>query len=577
MAEKEKARVLGKPRGRKIAPEGSLEVHRSQWMPDRHPGTCEIPYILYPTSIKLFDNVKIREIWDSSDYQGKDFSPFEVTDVPNKYRLAQALACGLKAANATYSQHWKGMYFDWTFNEECQKAISKFRVMVNGERFVENAFATVVLINTGYTGGFMDILRLRHRPVLPSMKSLENIDMGTFEHNLKSAVGAVLGGHIGVNVIKLSLAKGLVEGPNLEGYEALKRLVMIPGMNKQGLISTVIQIGFKQKGDRVEFDPALMNMAGAKLIERKSERRNADFSRDIPAQVMSRFFLSFNRSLKKFGLKNVVKTIVLDSTTSYGHEILNKIRERIHNGVEKCQEDVLNAYEDNLKDGVLDTLDLSQFKEINQYKGFTEAIRDIAQKVLKPREDGHRMVFVYIDMVALGEMGLSVDVAEQAVGEAIQAGLNSVHLDGTTNIPGDEDLRYGAFCMTGPIHACELLDSDEQLTRGWGHGFWDIVASGFPSTNKMEAIISICAKHEQDALIAERQAMEQRKSVNDIFWYRTWNHPEGKRLDIPNWISYADILNVLPIPGNDVPLKEKVLPELMPPEHPITKSFLKAG
>lgn len=575
MVKNVKVEILGKSKGRKVAVEGSSKVHRSQWMPDRHPGTCEVPYILHPTSVKLFENMEIRRIWDSSDYSGKDFSPFEVTDVPNKFRLAQVLACGLKAACATYSQHWEGMYFDWTFNDKCQTAISKFGVMANNERFVKNAFATVVLISTGYSGGFMDILRLRHKPIVPSMNSLENIDMGTFEHNLKSAIGAVLGGHIGVNVIKQSLAKSLIEGPNLEGYEALKNLAVVPGMNKQGRITTIIQIGFKQAGDREEFDPALMKVAGAKLVERKSERRNSDFSRDVPAQVMSRFFISFNRSLKRFRLQNVVKTIVLDSTTSRGRGILNGIRQRIYDGVEKCREDVLNAYEDNLKDGVLDTPGLSQFKEVKQYKEFTEAIRDIAQKVLKPREDGHRMVFVYIDMRALRDSGISIDVAEQAAGDAIQAGLNSIHLDGTTNIPEDEDLRYGAFCMTGPIHACELLDDDDQLTRGWGHGFWDIIASGIPSTNKMVAIISICAKHEQDALIAERQAMEQRKSVNDIFWYRTWNHPEGKKLDIPHWISYADILNVLPIPGNDVLPRDKDLPEFMPSEHPITKSFLK--
>jgi len=576
MVENVKADVLGKSKGRKVAPKGSSKVHRSQWMPDRHPGTCEVPYILYPTSVKLFENMEIRKIWDSNGYSGREFSPFEVSDVPNKFRLAQILACGLKATCATYSQHWKGMYFDWTFNEECQKAISKFNVIAKNERFVKNAFATVVLINTGYTGGFMDILKLRGRPIVPSMNSLENIDMGTFEHNLKSAVGAVLGGNIGVNVIKQSLAKDLIEGPNLEGYKALKELVVVPGMNKQGRITTIIQIGFKQASDRVVFDPSLMKKAGGKLIERKSERRNADFSRDVPVQIMSRFHVSFNKCLRRTGFKKgIIKTIEVDGTTSHGREILNRIRQRIHDGVEKCREDVLNAFEDNLKNGILDMPGLNQFKEIKQYREFTEAIRDIAQKVLKPREDGHRMVFVYIDMRALEDSGISIDVAEQAVGEAIQAGLNSVHLDGTTNIPHDEDLKFGAFCMTGPIHACELLDDDDQLTRGWGHGFWDIVAPGLPSTNKMEAVISICAKHEQDALIAERQAMEQRKSVNDIFWYRTWNHPEGKYLDVPHWVSYADLLHVLPMPGNTVLFKERPLPEFMPPEHPITKIFLR--
>src|SRR5690554_4723208 len=43
--------VLGNDLGRKIGPEGSPEVHRSQWFPECHPRTCEIPYLLSPTSI----------------------------------------------------------------------------------------------------------------------------------------------------------------------------------------------------------------------------------------------------------------------------------------------------------------------------------------------------------------------------------------------------------------------------------------------------------------------------------------------------------------------------------------------
>ena len=90
----------------------------------------------------------------------------------------------------------------------------------------------------------------------------------------------------------------------------------------------------------------------------------------------------------------------------------------------------------------------------------------------------------------------------------------------------------------------------------------------------MLAVIAISAKTEQDAFIAERQAMDERKSVNEIFWYKTWNHPEGKRLDIPQWISYAHVLNVIPIPGNSIPLREKQLPEHMPSEHPVTQQLM---
>ena len=131
------------------------------------------------------------------------------------------------------------------------------------------------------------------------------------------------------------------------------------------------------------------------------------------------------------------------------------------------------------------------------------------------------MVIVYIDLEALRRTGIPVDMAEHTAGEAIQAGLNSIHLDGTTNIPDEDDMKYGAFCLTGPIHSAELLDSDEQLNKGWGHGFWDILDPEFSKTNKMVALIAISAKHEQDAMIAERQAMDQRKSVNDVFWYKS--------------------------------------------------------
>ena len=92
---------------------------------------------------------------------------------------------------------------------------------------------------------------------------------------------------------------------------------------------------------------------------------------------------------------------------------------------------------------------------------------------------------------------------------------------------------------------------------------------------KMVAVIAISAKHETDAMIAEIQAMEQRKSVNDIFWYKTWNHPEGKKLDVPQWISYSDILNTVPIPGNDIPLKDKKIPEHLPEGHVVSKIFQK--
>ncbi len=565
---KENTVVLGKRNGRKLGFEGNSEVHRSQWMPASHPGTNEIPYLLCPTSISVEENSYIRYIWRSSDYSGKNFAPFELAEVPNKYKLGQILACGIKATCATYSQHWQGMYFDWTFNSQCKEAISKLKVLSADETFSENAFATVVLINTGYRGVFMDLLTLRRRPIPPSIYSLEHIDMGTFEHNLKSAVGAVLGGHIGVNVIRRSLAKDLVEGPNREAYDMLKKLVCVPGMDENGKIVTIVQLGFKQPQDREIFDPEVMKMAGAKLIERKSERRNADFTLDVPDEVMFRFVKTFNETLKKFGVRDVSKMVVVEGNHWEGHLLLARIRDRIKKGMDRAHTEVIKAYDKNLNNSTF------AFSDFESYKQTADMIAELGNKVLKPREDGHKMVFIAIDMTELKQRRIAIDVAEQAVGEAIQAGLNSVHLDGTTDIPDGEDLRLGAFCMTGPMHSAELLDTDEDLARGWGKGFCDVLSPSIQPTDKMEAVIAICAKREQDALIAEKQAMDHRKSVNDLFWYRTWNHPEGKRLDLPHWISFADVLNVLPIEGNDVILREKDLPDYLPEEHPITSKIM---
>jgi hypothetical protein len=558
--------IIGKVQGRKIAPEGTEDVHRSQWFPAEHPGTCEVPYILYPRSIATKENILIRKIWMSSHYLGNDFIPFEIAAVPNKYRLAQVLACGLKASNATYSQHWQGMYFDWTFNELIRKSLGKFNEMTHGERFVENAFATVVLLNTGYGGAFMDMLRLRRKPIPPSLLSLEQIDMGTFEHNMKCAVGAVLGGHIGVNVIRHSLSKELIEGINREGYESIREQVILPGMDEMGRISTIIQIGFKQQQHRQEFDPELMKLAAAKLIERKSERRNVDFSRNIPYRIMMLFFQSFKRELKRSGLHEIIKTEIIEGDSEKGKDTLARIRDRINEGITSAADEIIKAYDKNLKEGMVDI-------DFDAYSGMANLVVDLGKKVLKPREDAHKMVIVYIDLEKLKTAGAPVDMAEHTAGEAIQAGLNSIHLDGTTYIPEEEDLRFGAFCLTGPIHAAECLDDDEQLNRGWGQGFWDIVNPELARRNKMLALIAISAKSEQDALIAERQAMEQRKSVNDVFWYRTWNHQGGKKLDVRRWISYADVIHTVPIPGNDLPFEERLLPEHLPSDHPITKEL----
>jgi len=560
--------VLGNEKGRKIGPEGSPDVHRSQWYPLSHPRTSEIPYLLYPTRITKEQNDAIRKIWDSGLYGGKDFAPFDIREVPNKYRLGQVLSCGLKATCATYSQHWQGMYFDWTFNSECREAFSRMNVKKAGERFSENAFATVVMINTGYKGVFMDILSLRRKPIPPSVYSLENLDMGTFEQNIKSAVGAVLGGGIGVNVIKYSLCDELARGLNRAGYEILKRLVMLPGMDPGGKIVGIIQLGFKQKEDRAVFDPGIMALAGAKLIERKSERRNADFSLSVEPEVMDNFVNSFNSTLSRLNAREAVKLLILDGATSKGRTILAMMRNRVKRGMDKAFTEVIQAYDKNLADPRFASQDFQTYKQT------AEMIVDFGMKVLKPREDGHKMVFIAIDMHEAQSRGLPIDVVEHAVGEAIQAGLNSIHLDATTDVPAGDDMKYGAFCMTGPIHSAELLDSDDVLAGGVGKGFNDILAPAITPGDKLQAIISICAKREQDAMIAERQAMDNRKSVNDIFWYRTWNHPEGKKLSLPHWISFADVLNVVPIEGNDVRLKEKGLPEHLPEEHPLTAKIL---
>ena len=203
----DEAKILGKEKGRKVAPEGTDSIHRSNWMPKSHNGKSSVPYILHPKTIGHGENMAVREIWESGNYQGRDFATFSPKEAPSKYKLAQALACGLKATNATYSQHWQGMYLDWSMNQECRKIFETFQETPGGERFVNNAFATVVLVNTGYTGGFMDLMKNRRGPIPPSMGSLEHIDMGTFTWNLKAAAGAALGGQIGVNVIRRSLAR----------------------------------------------------------------------------------------------------------------------------------------------------------------------------------------------------------------------------------------------------------------------------------------------------------------------------------------------------------------------------------
>ena len=559
--------VLGNKNGRRIGPQGSAAVHPSQWYPAEHPRTSNIPFLVSPRSITRIQAAGIRRIWQAHTYQGRDFCPFEVSSVPNKYRLAELIACGLKASCATYSQHWQGMYFDWTFNEELERALASFTNLPWGERFVQNAFATVVLFNTGYHGIFMDMLRLRRRRIPPSMDSLENIDMGTFEHNLKSAVGAVLGGNVGVNVIKRGLARGLVEGGNREGYARLRQLSLLEGMHPEGNISCILQLGFKVPEERESFEPALMALAGAKIIERRSERRGVDFTRSVPQRVLHKFMAAFRRELKACALEDCVRMIMVEGDTAAGKEMLIKMRACISQGMSRCREETLAGYEANTAEG-------KTALDPDPYRMTADLTYELGLKVLKPREDAQRMVFVYIDLEALSRRSIAVETAEHYAGEAIQAGLNCIHLEGTTNIPAHEDLRYGAFCLTGPIHSCELNDTDAQLERGWGQGFWSILAPELPPTNKMLALIAISAKAETDAFVAEIQAMEQRKSINDIFWYKTWNHPEGKQLDVPHWVSFASELNVLPIPGNQVPMPEKPLPEHLPADHPLTRELL---
>jgi hypothetical protein len=554
--------VLGKVNGRKIALDGHEGVHRSGWYPDRHPGTCEIPFLLYPLSITEKQNRAIRHVWRSSFYTGRDFAPFNVKEVPDKHLLGQVLACGLKASNATYSQHWQGMYFDWTFNSECREAFSLMREAEAHERFAENAFATVAIISTGYKGEFMDILSLRHKPVPPSMKTLENLDMGTFEHNLMCAVGAVLGGHIGVNVISHSFSEDLINGPNREGYGKLRELVMVPGMDPHGRIVTLVQLGFKQVEDRYFYPPDIMALAGAKLIERTSERRNADFSRQVPDLVMDAFLDACAWTLSRRSVRQAVRMHTVDSTTMKGRALLSLIRSRVRRGMDKACAEVIEAYKLNRGDPRFGACDFPTYKQ------YAELIIEMGKKVLKPREDGHRIVFFAVDTVAARRYGLGLDVVEHAVGEAIQCGLNSVHLDGTTDIPEGDDLRYGAFCMTGPIHASEILDSDEAIARGRARGFGDLLSPFLKPSDRMQAMVSICAKREQDAMIAERQAMEKRRSVNDLFWYRTWNHAEGKKLSLPHWISYANVLHVVPIEDNDILLMESSVPEGFPVDQP---------
>jgi hypothetical protein len=560
--------VYGKKNGRKIAPENNNMIHKSQWYPTQHPATSQVPYLLGPLSISSEENRKVREIWNAGMYQGKDFVIPEISQIPGKRKLAQVLACALKATCATYSQHWEGMYFDWTLNDEMERIFSVFAVMPDGERYVKNAFATAVLINTGYKGAFMDLLLWRRRPLPPSMMSLEHLDMGTFECNLRNAICAVLGGEYGVNIIRQSFSKELIASDNKDGYNELKNLVTIPGMNPQGKIATVMQIGLKQADDRSVFEKRHMDLAGAKLIERKSERRNVDFSLDLPDSVMDNFFTAMNQQLHEVAVDPIVKFITIDGRTPEGKEKLDGIRHKIQTGLDRVPSEIIEAYVDNMRDGITKL-------DFNKYSNLAHLTADLGKKVLKPREDPQRMVFVYIDIEKQRQSRVPIDVVEHAIGAAIQAGLNSIHLDGTTDIPEDDDLKYGAFCLTGPLHSAEVLDTYEQTARGWGHGFWDILAPELPLTNKMVALVAISAKREQDAIIAEKQAMDQRKSVNDIFWYKTWNHPKGKKLDVPNWISYSHILNVLPIPGNDLLLKDDDMPDQMPAHHPITLKYLR--
>ena len=90
---KEETGIFGKARGSRVGPHGTDSVHASQWYPAMHPGRSQVPFLRSPRVITGRMNAAIRAIWRASDYQGKDFSPFEVSSIPNKYKLAQVLAC----------------------------------------------------------------------------------------------------------------------------------------------------------------------------------------------------------------------------------------------------------------------------------------------------------------------------------------------------------------------------------------------------------------------------------------------------------------------------------------------------
>ena len=51
MTVEKKTGIMGNSKGRVIAPEGTEEVHRSQWYPEKHPGRSQVPYLLHPKSV----------------------------------------------------------------------------------------------------------------------------------------------------------------------------------------------------------------------------------------------------------------------------------------------------------------------------------------------------------------------------------------------------------------------------------------------------------------------------------------------------------------------------------------------
>ena len=125
---KEETGIFGKAKGRRVGPHGTDSVHASQWYPAMHPGRSQVPFLRSPGDYRAHERSDPRDLArERLPEQG--FSPFEVSSIPNKYKLAQVLACGLKAAVATYSQHWQGMYLDWTFNRQIEEAFSKFETM----------------------------------------------------------------------------------------------------------------------------------------------------------------------------------------------------------------------------------------------------------------------------------------------------------------------------------------------------------------------------------------------------------------------------------------------------------------